>query len=120
MLGLDTATGSVIGVIGAAFLAAAGGWLAARRRFSGKIAQTDAELLWKEAASIRDDYRQRLDEALARLASAEGRLAAAEGDNATLRRENLSLDRRFTDCHARMSLQDATIRALREEIAGGR
>jgi hypothetical protein len=46
--------------IAVAIIAALGAYLASARKLSGKIGTSDAAELWKESASIRQDYREEL------------------------------------------------------------
>lgn len=118
MLAIDPAATTAIGVVLAALISAAVAFWAASRRFSGKIAQTDAEQLWDEAHKLRDEYRLSRDEAIKRLvdgerrsAEVEKRMAEVERRNTDLEREALAQERRFHDC------QD-TIRELRAQLEG--
>lgn len=78
-------------VVIAAALAALGSYIAASRRLSGKIATSEADSLWKESASIREDYRSRIAEAERRQAHLEERLAKVEERNIELGQENVEL-----------------------------
>lgn len=50
-----------IGPIVAAVVAAVGAYLAAYRRFSGRIGSSEASELWKESTSIREWSRARIE-----------------------------------------------------------
>jgi uncharacterized protein YqfA (UPF0365 family) len=62
---------ALIGSIIAAVIAALGTYLLAARRFSGKIATSEANQLWKEAAAIREDCRKQVTELRAYVVSLE-------------------------------------------------
>jgi len=65
-------------------------YVAASRRLSGKIQTSEAKDLWRESASIRDDYRARLKEALFHI----GQL---EKSNSELRSELNDMKLRMSD-----------------------
>jgi chromosome segregation ATPase len=87
----------IVGIVGAL-----GAYFAAARRFSGKIGSSDAAQLWLESASIREDYR-------ARIQALEMRLSVVETQNNDLALVNNDLVQQVRD------LKD-TITALRQEI----
>lgn len=68
-------------------------YLAASRRLSGKIATSDADALWTESRSIREDYRARLDAGNKRIAELEARVAEVEKLNNSLTSKNSLLER---------------------------
>lgn len=86
--------GAIVGPIGA--------YLAAARRFSGKVDTTEATDLWKEAASIRKWSTDRIE-------SLEKRVGDLEQGNSELVRENVRLTKQVRE------LND-TISGLRTEI----
>jgi chromosome segregation ATPase len=90
-------------------IAALGAYLAATRRLSGKIGTSDAAELWRESASIRDDYRERLAVAERRVLSLEERVAMLERDNNALTRENGALA-------SSVSSHEATVAFLRARL----
>lgn len=81
--------------LGAILIGPIGAFIVATRRLSGKIATSDAGELWSESASIREDYRQRLEKADARQAVLEARVAQLEDANNKLFRENIELRQRL-------------------------
>jgi hypothetical protein len=96
------------------------------RRMSGRIETSEASELWKESASIRDDYRTRLLQANERATSVEIRMAAVEQQNNALVQENFALRHKVEELEALVKAQAETIRSLealvqsqREEIEGG-
>jgi peptidoglycan hydrolase CwlO-like protein len=91
-----------LGILVVGILSALGAYLAAVRRFSGKIGSSDAAQLWLESASIREDYR-------ARIQALEQRLSVVETQNTDLAIVNNDLVQQVRD------LKD-TITALRQEI----
>jgi cell division protein FtsB len=66
-------------------------YLVASRKLSGKIGTSDAADLWSESRSIRDDYRDRLDQSNRRQAACEERIAKLESDKNALVGENMML-----------------------------
>jgi predicted nuclease with TOPRIM domain len=87
-----------------ALIVAMGAYFATVRRLSGRIETSEADSLWKESASIREDYRDRLSSADQRQARLEERVANLEKRNAELAEENVrllreqvALQRRHTD-----------------------
>lgn len=59
-------------------------YIAANRKLSGKINTSEAESLWAESASIREDYRSRLDQANQRITDLEVRFSGCERQNIEL------------------------------------
>lgn len=100
-----------------AIVAPVGAYLLAARRMSGKVATSDADQLWNEARSIRDDYRDRLDQAASRQAELEHRVAVCEGQNTDLLRENFDLRTKVTSLEALVGQLRITITHLEETIA---
>lgn len=76
---------SVLALI-AALAAPIGAYLVAARRFSGKIKTSEAEELWAEARSIRQDSARRLETLNAVVERLEARVGSLEAENAGLRR----------------------------------
>jgi chromosome segregation ATPase len=70
-------------------------YITASRKLSGKIGTSDADALWSESKSIREDYRDQLGGANRRLVRCEERIAQVEGLNSDLVRENLALRQRI-------------------------
>lgn len=104
----EGATATVVVAIAVALITAFGGYLAAAKRLSGKIATSEADSLWKESASMREDYRAQISAALERQASLEARVAKLEERNAELLGENVELLRQAIDFQQ-------TIHQLRDE-----
>jgi hypothetical protein len=62
---------ALLGSVVTALVAALGTYLLAARRFSGKIATSDANQLWQEAARIREDCREQVAALRAQVISLE-------------------------------------------------
>lgn len=90
---MDSAT--VFLAVAAVVLAPLVGYLAASRRLSGKIGTSDADALWDESKSIREDYRAQLNNANQRVLALEARVARCEATNTEVVRENIALQRRI-------------------------
>lgn len=75
----------------AASVAAFGAYIAASRRLSGKINTSEAQSLWQESASIREDYRARIAYAEQRTLRLEERVAQLERANNELALHNSTL-----------------------------
>ena len=103
-----------------ALVAPVGAYLLAARKMSGKIGTSDAAQLWKESASIRDDYRTQLLQANERAISLEIRMAKAEEANSLLVRENYELRHKIEDLEAIVTAQAATIVRLEALVAAQR
>lgn len=104
-------TAAAVAALAAVVAAAAGAlsaYLAAAKRLSGKIATSEADSLWRESASIREDYRDRLTRADDRQARLEERVAKLEARNTELAAENVRLLREALE-------HQATIAGLRDE-----
>ena len=69
----------------AAFAAPIGAYLVAARRFSGKIKTSEAEELWVESRSIRQDATMRISELNRVVERLETRVDSLEGENDRLR-----------------------------------
>jgi peptidoglycan hydrolase CwlO-like protein len=100
------------------------GYLTATRRLSGKIGTSDAQELWSESRSIRDDYRTQITRANARTEQLEARVDALERLNAELSSKNAGLNRQvnFYESHvkelqARIDAQEAEIERLTNLLA---
>lgn len=113
----------IIVPVAVAAIAAAGAFYAAQRRMSGKIGSSEAQSLWQESASIREDYRMRAAAAELRILSLEGRLVAMEKDHAATLRDNLELMQKVIqlelqvhDLQARLDRSEAENRFLRKRI----
>jgi chromosome segregation ATPase len=94
----------IVGIVGAL-----GAYLAAARRFSGKIASSDAAQLWQESASIREDYR-------ARIATLESRVGVVETQNSDLANVNSDLVQQVRDLKDTITELRAEIVALTREL----
>lgn len=84
-------------------------YIAASRKLSGRIGTSEAASLWQESQSIRQDYRDRINESERRQAHLEERVAKLEEKNNELMKENLVLRRENLD-------QAQTIRRCQERI----
>lgn len=102
MTGALAALDPTVGVLIVGIVGALSAYLAAARRFSGKIGSSDAAQLWQESASIREDYRNRI-------AALEARVASCETANNELANVNGALVQQVR------GLKD-TITGLRSEI----
>lgn len=109
----------VIAVVITAFGAV---WLQ-NKRLSGKVADTDASELWKESASIREDYRDRIQGQNDRIVRLEERVANAESANNSLRERNIELlgklldaERSLADCQEKLADVERENQSLRETI----
>jgi chromosome segregation ATPase len=71
-------------------------WLQ-NKRLSGKVEDSDASELWKESASIREDYREQINVDRERIARLEERVARAEERNTKLAEENLELRKKLSE-----------------------
>lgn len=59
-------------------------YISANKKLSGKIGTSEAESLWAESASIREDYRARLDQANKRINALEERNTELERSHSKL------------------------------------
>lgn len=101
----------IIAVILTAFGAV---WLQ-NKRLSGKVADTDASELWKESASIREDYRERLNSQNDRIVKLETRVAEAERSNNKLAERNIELLAQLREAEAKLhECQDKLAEVERE------
>jgi len=99
----------LVGIILAAGVAALGAYLAAARRFSGKIGTSDAADLWAESRSIRDWSQARISALDVEVAVLRTRVGIVETQNEALSRENSALMKQIADLNS-------TIAELRAEI----
>jgi uncharacterized protein HemX len=88
----DAGSGTALIGIVAAVAGALGAYLAVARKLSGRVSTTDANKLWDEAGSIRQDYRQQLADLREELAEARADLADARIDLAQARRQIRELE----------------------------
>jgi TolA-binding protein len=84
--------------IAVAIVTALGAYLASVRRLSGKIGTSEAEDLWAESASMREDYRERLLLADQRIRVLEDKVAKLEDLNQLLNLDNRDLRAQLNDC----------------------
>jgi chromosome segregation ATPase len=103
---------SVLVPVLVAIIAPLGAYLLAARKMSGKVNTSDADQLWREAGSIRDDYRERLRISNERQTSLEERVARLEGQNTALVQENFDLKRKVNELESLVRAQQTTIAAL--------
>lgn len=108
---IDPVAGAIIGAV----VASLGTYIAAARRLSGKIDTSEAQSLWAESASIRDDYRNRIAHAEERQAALEKRVADLEKANTDLRNENLGLRERNLECERSIATLEERCSHLSEE-----
>jgi chromosome segregation ATPase len=89
--------------IGVAIVTALGAYLASVRRLSGKIGTSEASDLWEESASIREDYRTRLNFAEARAIRLEERVDKLEDLNQLLSIDNRDLRIKLGECERELA-----------------
>jgi chromosome segregation ATPase len=95
-----------------AIFAPLGAYFLAARKMSGKIKTTDADALWKESSSIREDYRAQLASAAERTRDLESRVARLEGQNNELVQENFKLKHKIQELETLVASLRLTITAL--------
>lgn len=100
-----------VAAIGAALMS----YLAATRRLSGKIQDSEAASLWEESASIREDYRQRIAHAEERQAALEGRVATLEDKNTQLMEQNLQLREQNVELRVELERAQGELRRVKED-----
>lgn len=83
--------------LAAAVVGPLGAYIVAARRLSGKIATSDADSLWTEARSMRDEYRVRLGEANEQIGKLRERVAVVEKENADCLHRNSLLNAEIAD-----------------------
>jgi predicted RNase H-like nuclease (RuvC/YqgF family) len=89
-------------------------YVLAVRRTRGRINTSEASDLWKESASIREDYRTRLLESSDRTRDLEKRVARLEQANNELLAENLAQKERIIALEKRIiSLQEEIVKLNR-------
>jgi chromosome segregation ATPase len=93
-------------------------YVTASRKLSGKIDTSDADKLWAESASIRDDYRGQLQERDKRIAALEKRVTALEQDNNNLIRENLNQASRISAQATKIEAYERRIEDLLQRLEG--
>jgi chromosome segregation ATPase len=77
-----------VGLVVAALIAAAGGYIVAVRRFSGRIGSTEASKLWDAATEMRVEYIARIAELKVEVSGLRERMSAVEIKNTVLSDEN--------------------------------
>lgn len=80
----------------------------AARRFSGKIATSDAAQLWTESRDIRNWSQARITELNALVSRLEARVDALESGNLDLQRENLDLAKQLVEARKHIAELEAT------------
>ena len=80
-----------------AVFAPIGTYIVTVRKTSGKIGTSDANELWEESRSIREDYRGQLDRANKRIRELELRIERLESVNNALVTENFKLKRTIVE-----------------------
>lgn len=86
----------VIGVLAVALIGPLGAYLVAARRFSGKIASSDATDLWAESRSIREWSQNQLDQLTARV-------RVVENENTALREQVANLSKQLEHANKRVA-----------------
>lgn len=110
---------ALVGILAAPFL----GYLAAVRRLSGKINTSDANQLWAESKSIREDYREQIRRANEHIAVLEQRLDICDERNKKLVDENRELRIKILDYEAllervnHLEVENARLMKLLEQQA---
>lgn len=97
----------IIGVIASGALALLATYLVAARRFSGKVANSDAQVLWEESKAIREWSERRiqaLDDTVERL---QARVSDLTGTITELREELQTLTNDLRDSHDRVQELEA-------------
>lgn len=102
--------------VAVAIVAPIGAYIVAARRMSGKIETSDANALWEESRSIREDYRARLTSVTDRARELEARVAKLESINDALSRENYELKVQIIRMEALIKSLEANITSLKSLI----
>jgi peptidoglycan hydrolase CwlO-like protein len=92
-----------------AAIAAVGAYFAAIRKLSGTVATSQADDLWEESRSIRQDYQRRIEELNKVIFSMQSRIDSLEKKNEELHAENGALQRSLES-------QEETIKHLHQTI----
>lgn len=111
-----TASAPLIIAITAAVAGPLAAWITAARKLSGKIDTTDADQLWAESASIREDYRSQLLSRDQRISSLEARVASLEQENNALVRENLNQASRIIGQLSKIDTYEEQITKLMDRL----
>lgn len=85
-----------IGALAVAVIGPLGAYLLAARRFSGKIASSDATDLWAESRSIREWSQNQLDQLTARV-------RVVENENTALREQVANLSKQLEHANKRVA-----------------
>lgn len=109
-------TPTLIAIV-AAIAGPLGAYLVAARRFSGKIASSDATDLWKESSAIREWSGTQIASLTKHVARLELRVQALEGSNAELARENRELLRENEKLHGQVRGLSAELSACHRRIS---
>jgi chromosome segregation ATPase len=110
--GVPTWLLTVIGVLVAPIVS----YIAAAKKFSGRINTTEADALWQESASIREDYRSQLAARDRRIEALEARVAKFEEEEDRLVRENLNLVHKIESQVAKLTRYEEQINDLLERL----
>jgi hypothetical protein len=84
------------------FAGGAATWIVARRKSSGRIRTSEAEVLWAASESIRHDLTAELATVKGELATVKAALASVSADLIALRAENKGLTADLAALHARL------------------
>lgn len=93
---MDGALAAIAAVVGAVVTAAVT-YLVARRQSSGTVGTSQADLLWKEAAAIRTEYRTRIEQL-------EAQILTLHAENTDMKMEVVGLRNENTDLKAQVIL----------------
>jgi chromosome segregation ATPase len=110
--GVPTWLLTVIGVLVAPIVS----YIAAAKKFSGRINTTEADALWQESASIREDYRSQLAARDRRIEALEARVAKFEADEDRLVRDNLNLTHTVESQIAKLTRYEERINDLVDRL----
>lgn len=105
----------VLGLLGAA-LSALAAYAIAKRQRSGKIDTTEAETLWAEGQSMRQELRAETVTLREEVLALRSEAVAARNESSSMRVELASLREESIEMHAAMSKLRAECAALTEEI----
>lgn len=93
-----------------------GAYIVAARRFSGKIASSDATDLWKESSAIREWSSTQIAVLSQHVAKLEERVSSLEGSNEDLSRENRTLLRENQKLHGQVRGLSAELASCRRRV----
>lgn len=92
-------------------------YLIAARRFSGRIASSDAASLWQESSNLRKEYKSEMDELRTIVTNLRSRVIDLEDKNEVLYLENGELRAEVSRLRKENSLLKARIEELEREAS---